>query len=325
MVRVMLVGVAVVLALLALSAVITAVGAWLIARAHPPTGKFVAVNGGRLHVVDLDGREQRPGDNLPVLLLLHGASGNLEEMRLALGERLRGQHRVILVDRPGHGWSERPADGASPARQAAMLNEMLDKLGIARAVIVAHSFAGSVATAMALDDPARVAGMVLLAPVSHPWPGGVAWYYTVAAAPMVGPLFAWTVALPVGLILARPVADVVFSPQTPPADYVARAGILLVLEPQNFLANARDVVGIRAFVTAQAPRYAGITAPTIVLHGTSDTVVSARVHARALVDAVPHAKLILLKGIGHMPHHVATDEVVAAIDEVMAQAGTISP
>jgi pimeloyl-ACP methyl ester carboxylesterase len=281
------------------------------------------VQGGRLHVVDLGGREHGADNDVP-LVLLHGASGNLEEMRLALGERLR-QRRLILVDRPGHGWSTRPADGASPARQAAMLSEMLGKLGIARAVVVAHSFAGAVATAMALDDPARVAGLVLLAPVSHPWPGGVAWYYTVAAMPLVGPLFARTVALPVGLLLMRPVVNVVFAPQAPPAGYVRRAAIAPILRPRNFLANARDVVGIRAFVTAQAPRYANIMAPTIILHGTEDTVVSARVHARHLAGVVPDAKLVLLDGIGHMPHHVATDQVAAAIDEVMAKAGTISP
>lgn len=316
--HVMLVGVAVVL-LLALSAVGSAIGAWLIARAHPPVGSFVAVDGGRLHVVDLDQRARRATDDIPVVLL-HGASGNLEEMRLALGETLARTHRVILVDRPGHGWSGRPADGASPARQAEMISEMLGRLGIARAVIVAHSFAGAVATAMALDDPARVAGLVLLAPVSHPWPGGIAWYYTVAALPLIGPLFARTVALPAGLILAQPVAAAVFAPQPVPEGYVARTGILLVLRPRNFLANARDVVGIRAFVTAQALRYAGITAPMVIMHGTADTVVSARVHARRLADAVPHAKLVLLDGIGHMLHHVAIGEVIRAIEEVIAQA-----
>jgi pimeloyl-ACP methyl ester carboxylesterase len=319
--RAMLIGAAVVLVLLALSAAATAVGAWLIARAHPPSGSFVEVEGGRLHVVDRDRRERRPADDLPILLL-HGASGNLEDMRLALGDRLARFHRVILVDRPGHGWSERPANGASPARQAAMVSEMLGRLGIARVVVVAHSFAGSVATAMALDDPARIAGLVLLAPVSHPWPGGIAWYYTIASAPMIGPLFAHTIVLPVGMLLMPSVIGVVFDPQKPPRDYAERAAITLVLRPRNFLANARDVVGIRAFVTMQAARYSAIKAPTIILHGTGDTVVAARVHARALADAVPHAQLMLLDGIGHMPHHVATDRVVAAIDAVMAQART---
>ena len=103
----------------------------MIERAHPPAGRFVEVSGGRLHIVDLDRRPQPAGD-APPLLLIHGASGNLEDMRLALGERLSARYRVILVDRPGHGWSDRTAepDAASPAHQAAMLSEMLDRLGI---------------------------------------------------------------------------------------------------------------------------------------------------------------------------------------------------
>ena len=197
--RMILIAAAIGLALLALAAAITLVGARMIERAHPPAGRFVDVRGGRLHVVDLD-RRPRPAGDAPPIVLIHGASGNLEDMRLALGERLSTRYRVILVDRPGHGWSDRsPApDAASPAHQAAMLSEMLDRLGIDRAIVVSHSWGGTVATALALDHPERVAGLVLLAPVSHPWPSGIAWYYHVAAAPLVGPLFAHTFALPVG-------------------------------------------------------------------------------------------------------------------------------
>ncbi len=64
--------------------------------------------------------ELGPPDGTPVVLL-HGASGNLHDMRIALGDRLAAHDRVILIDRPGHGWSDRPggAADARPARQAA--------------------------------------------------------------------------------------------------------------------------------------------------------------------------------------------------------------
>src|SRR5437667_2395355 len=121
--RMILIGIAVIAviaSLLALSAALTVAGTRWIERAHPATGKFIDVAGARLHVVELDGRKQPSPDDLPVVLL-HGASGNLEDMRLALGERLAARHRVILVDRPGHGWSERlGTDDMTPARQSAM-------------------------------------------------------------------------------------------------------------------------------------------------------------------------------------------------------------
>jgi len=308
-----------VLSLLAVLAGVSIVGARVIARAHPPAGRFVEVGGGRLHIVDIDERTQPSADDPPVVLL-HGASGNLEDMRLALADRLKPRHRVILIDRPGHGWSERSTDNASPGQQAAMVAEALERLDVGRAVVVAHSFAGSVATALALEDPGRVAGLVLLAPVLYPWSTGIAWYYSLAATPILGPLFAHTLAVPAGAVLIGPAVGTVFAPQDAPADYADRAAIALVLRPQTFLANARDVAGLHAFVTRQAPFYNRIKAPTVIITGDRDTVVSPNIHARALAAKLPNSKLVVLDGVGHMPHHVAPDRVAAAIDEVAEQA-----
>lgn len=314
--RMFVLGIVTVVALFVLAAAITVAGTRWIERAHPPAGRFVEVAGAHLHVVEVDRRENASPDDLPVLLI-HGASGNLEDMRLALGDRLAARHRVILVDRPGHGWSERSEDdGASPAQQAAMLSELLERLDIGRAIVVGHSFGGTVATAMALDDPFRVAGLVLLAPVAHPWPGGVAWYYRLAATSPFGPLFLHTLTLPLGLLLMGPTVNVVFAPQSPPPDYVARAAATLVLRPQEFLDNARDVVGLEEFVRTQVPRYTGIAMPVTIITGDRDDIVSPDRHARALAAEIPHSKLIVLEGVGHMPHHVATDRVIAAIEEV---------
>jgi len=302
-----------------LLAVITAAGVSSIERRHPPAGFFVDVKGGRLHVLNLSPLEG--AEDVP-LVLLHGASGNLEDMRLALGDALSRRHRVILVDRPGHGWSERSpdGDGASPARQAVMLREMLDYFGIRRAVIVGHSLAGVVATALALEEPSRVAGLVLIAPVLHAWPGGIAWYYALAAMPVVGPLFANTLALPTGLALLDPTIAEVFAPQTAPADYAHRGAIRLVLRPQNFIANARDVAGLHAFVTAQGQRYSALKMPITIITGDRDEIVSPRLHSLALAETLPHSKLIMLEGVGHMPHHVARDRVIEAIEDVVRQA-----
>jgi alpha-beta hydrolase superfamily lysophospholipase len=93
-------------------ATVSVVGAGLIERANPPDGRFIEVAGGRMHIVELGAADAPP------VVLLHGASDNLRDLRLALGERLAARYRVIVVDRPGHGWGDRP-DGrtdASPAR-----------------------------------------------------------------------------------------------------------------------------------------------------------------------------------------------------------------
>jgi len=303
-------------ALLGVASIATVLGARAIERAHPPSGRFVAVNGGRMHVLELGPSD---GDELPVVLL-HGASGNLEDMRLALGDKLALRRRVVLIDRPGHGWSERPGGDrdAAPARQAMLIAEVLDALKVKRAVLVSHSFAGSVATAFALAYPHRVAGLVLTAPVTHPWPGGIAWYYTLASRPVIGPLFAHTFALPAGILVLDSGSRGVFAPQPMPDSYVERAAIALVLRPAQFLANARDVYELKQFVSAQAPRYGEISAPTVIITGDRDDTVSRVIHSEALARTLPQAELIVLPGVGHMPHHVASDVVLGAIERVCA-------
>src|SRR3954452_7751338 len=90
-------------ALLAALMLATLVGCRLISGRHPPRGRFVETKAGRLHVVELDPLEDSGTERLP-LVLLHGGGANLEDLRLAIGERLRRRFRVILVDRPGSGW-----------------------------------------------------------------------------------------------------------------------------------------------------------------------------------------------------------------------------
>ena len=286
-----------------------------IEQAHRPAGRFVEVSGGRLHVVELG-----PATAAPVVLL-HGASGNLEDMRLALGDKLAERHRVILVDRPGHGWSERPGGSAdaSPARQAALIHEALQRIGVRRAVIVGHSWSGALATAYALAYPDAVSGLLLLAPVTHPWQGGVGWYNPILTTPIIGPLFARTLALPIGKLLTGPVVTSVFAPHKPPQDYAERTAVELVLRPAELIANAEDLIQLKAFVSAQAPNYGTIAAPVTIITGDIDYVVSLQVHAQAIAAVLPRGKLIVLPGVGHMVHHVAADAVVEAIARLVQQ------
>ena len=313
----LLVSVIALAAILVVGATITAIGVAQLEHLHRPAGRFVPVTGGRLHVVDL--APARPTD-APPIVLLHGASGNLEDQRITLGNALAARRRVILIDRPGHGYSDRPGgkSDASPDRQAALIVQALTRLGVGRAIILGHSWAGALAATIALDYPERVAGLVLIAPVTHPWPGGIFWYNKLATTPLIGPLFVHTCAFPLGsLLIDRAVANV-FEPQMPPAHYLRRAATRLVLRPKEFLANAHDVAVLKAFVTGQVPRYGTIAVPTVIIGGDRDATVRLESHARVAATLIPGAKLIVLNGIGHMPHHVSADAIVAAIDDLSA-------
>jgi pimeloyl-ACP methyl ester carboxylesterase len=306
----------VLLGTLALLAVATALGTLVIERMYPPQGRLVDVAGGRLHVVEL-GPPDAAG---PPLVLLHGASSNLGAMRFPLGERLAQRHRVLLIDRPGHGFSRRDRlDDGTPAAQAAMIADGLRRLGVEQALVVAHSWAGSVGNALALDHPNQVAGLALLAPVTHPWQGGVAWYHELAVRPVIGPLFARTLALPLGLLLMKPGTAAAFLPQAAPVDYVESTAVPLLLRPLQFLANAADMVALKPAVTAMAPRYGTIRAPVAVLSGDADVTVPPTVHARQFVAAVPAATLTLLPGVGHMVQNADPARVEATIEALLAE------
>ncbi len=293
------------------------IGARAIEQRFPPAGHFVEVAGGRLHVLDIGPRDSA----LPPVVLIHGASGNLNEMRRALGDRLAATRRVVMIDRPGNGWSERVGgpQAATPARQAAIVTDVLNKLALEKPVLVAHSMAGALATSLALDFPEAVSGLVLISPVTHPWPGGISWYYTAASLPVIGPLFAHTVALPGGLLGLKGGIASVFAPHPVPDDYEDRAAIPLVLRPQVFADNARDVAALYDHVVARQSRYGEIRLPVSIIAGDVDTVVSTEIHARAFARAVPQTHLTVLPQTGHAPHHVAPDVVIAGIERVSAR------
>jgi pimeloyl-ACP methyl ester carboxylesterase len=301
-----------------LLALATQIGVFFLERIFPNQGKPVAVDGAVLNVVDLGLRRSAT----PHILLLHGASSNLGAMRQPLGDLLAKNHRVILIDRPGHGYSSREREtDSTPAIQSRMVAQALDKLGAGPVIVVAHSWAGALGTRMALDDPSRVAGLVLLAPVTHPWRGGVGWYNRAVTTPVVGPLLAYTITLPLGLFLTGPGARGVFAPQKMPKDFVTSTATPLLLRPREFLANARDLVTLKQTVIEQAPRYAEIKMPVTIIAGDVDKTVSTNIHARPFAATVAGTKLIVLPGMGHMVQNAVPDLVVSEIEAMIERIG----
>ena len=295
---------------------VLALGTWggviALQRIYPPQGAMIEVLGATLNVVDIGPRGGHP------VVLIHGASSNLEAMRKPLGERLAEKYRVILIDRPGHGWSSRARnEDSTPQAQGRMIEEALAKLDVGRAILVVHSWAGALGARMALDFPGRIAGLVMLAPVAYPWRGGVGWYNELVAMPVIGPLLAYTITLPLGLLLAAPGARNVFLPQIMPDDFVRESATPLLLRPREFLANARDLVTLKAAVAEQAPRYGEIEVPTVVISGDVDKTVSTSIHSRPFACAVSGAKLIVLEGVGHMIQNAAPEVIVREIDAMI--------
>jgi pimeloyl-ACP methyl ester carboxylesterase len=306
----------IVVAALAIGALVTQAGVFALQRAYPARGRMIEVAGATLNVVDIGPRDT-PG---PPVVMIHGASSNLEVMRQPLGEMLASNHRVILIDRPGHGWSTRARqEDSTPAIQGRMIDEALEKLGVGPVILVVHSWSGALGARMALDYPKRVGGLVMLAPVAYPWRGGIGWYTKLVAIPVIGPLLAYTITLPLGYFLAAPGVRGVFLPQVMPDGFVGNTATALLLRPREFLANARDVVTLKAAVEQQAPRYGDIRVPTVVISGEIDKTVTTNIHSRPFAKAVPNAKLIVLPDVGHMVQNAVPELVISEIEAMIGE------
>jgi pimeloyl-ACP methyl ester carboxylesterase len=293
----------------------TRVGAWLIERRNPPVGQFATVNQTRMHYVHV---APPAAPDLPPLVFIHGASGNLKDQMLPIRRLLEGRAEMLFLDRPGHGWSERgPGLNEDPHGQAATIAALMDHVGIGRAIIVGHSFGGAVTATFALDFPARTRGLLFLAAATHPWPGGAtSWYYAVTRRPLIGRVFANTVAWLGGVSRMAAATRCVFSPNPVPERYAEDASIPLVLRPSAFRWNAIDVEGLFRHATRLAPRYPEIAAPTVVISGNRDTVVYEEIHSVGLARDIPGAELVWVDNLGHKPDWIATDLAMAALEKL---------
>ena len=234
------------------------------------------------------------------------------DMAVALGARLALEgYRVLCIDRPGDGWSDRVAGTARA--QAEKIRQVVEQLGARDAIVVAQSLAAITALAMAVNSPAFVRGLVLISPVTNPWDGRVSWYYPVCASPVVGTVLRWTVVPPLGFLFLNMGIASVFAPSPAPPGFASATRIPLVFRPLNFLYNAQDVVRALAAVKELSPLYGGIRAPTEIFVGECDTIVRPEIHGEVCARAIPGARLTKLKNVGHALHHVVPDRIVERI------------
>ena len=146
-------------------------GAWLLSkrlqklaeRAVPPAGRFADTQYARLHYIE----RGTARDDAPSVVMLHGLAGQLHHFAYALVDDLARDVHVIAVDRPGSGYStRRPGRAITLLEQAAAVDELLQQLGVRRAVLVGHSLGGALSLTIALQHRSRVAALALIAPLT---------------------------------------------------------------------------------------------------------------------------------------------------------------
>lgn len=290
-------------------------------RDNPPAAEFIEIDGVPVHY--------RIKGSGPDLVLIHGASGNMNDFTMGFSDRLTDRYRVILFDRPGLGWTGRlPGYGGpwnnaeeTPLEQADLLQRAADEIGVTNPIVLGHSFGGIVALAWGLKRPEDTAALVLVGAVAEPWPGELGWTYTVNGSTLGGALFVplITAFVPQGYIASS--IESIFAPQEAPEGYADHIGVGLTLRRESTRANAQQVNALRPHVVEMQKRYGTLNMPIEAVHGDADTIVPLKVHAEVLMGDVPNGNLTVLPGQGHMPQHTAPQEVIDAIDRAATRAG----
>ena len=282
--------------------------------AFPPQGQFVQVGGHRVHALTM-------GEG-PDVVLIHGASGNIRDMTHSLAPRLARHYRVTIFDRPGLGYTDRiNTTGATIRQQAELLSGAARQLGLEAPIVVGHSYGGAVALAWAVHEPRYISALVPLSSPAQPWTSPLSTYYKVLSHPLLGPLvIPFLTAFVHDERVEREVASI-FEPNTVPEGYTGHIGAGLTLRRGTLRANALQRANLLPEIRELHHQYDRIQVPVEIVHGTADTIVGLPIHAEPLQARVPTANLTRLTGIGHMPHHVAQNAVVAAIDRAAQRAG----
>lgn len=267
-----------------------------------PGSEFVTVNGVRVHL-----RDSAPADTggRPVLLMLHGFGGSLHSFE-AWAAALAASHRVIRIDLPGAGLTGADRSGDySDERGIELLAALLTQRGVARATVLGHSMGGRLAWRFAAAEPARVDRLVLVAPDGFASPG-----FEYGKAPEVGRLVQlMTVALPKA-VLRMSLKPAYAEPDRVMTDAVVTRYHDLMLAP-----------GVRPAIIARMqqlnllppePLLRTIAAPTLLLWGDQDQMIPLA-NAQDYLKALPDARLVVLPGVGHVPHEEAAAAGLAAL------------
>jgi len=235
----------------------------------PQAGQVQPVPGGAIHFVDLGPRDA------PVVVLIHGLSGQLQHFTYGVTDLLTDEFRVIALDRPGCGYSTRDSDDlAALPEQARMIWALLDALGVERPVLAGHSLGGAVALAMAMERAAQTAALALICPLTHRQTGEIeAFKGLEVASPLLRRVIGHTLAVPMAQRTAAEVLEQVFRPEPCPEDFLVRAGGALGLRPRAYIAASADYVAANATISAQQARYAAeLKTPGGVLFGAEDNL-----------------------------------------------------
>jgi len=246
----------------------------------------------------------------PAVLLLHGLGHSTHGWRKVVEPLAAAGYRVMAVDLPGFGWSDKPG-GYSLEGYVEFVRDWFDLHCIERATVIGNSMGGAITAAVAGLMPERVSAAVLVDP------GGfgrdVSWALRLAGLRVVRSalnlrLTPWRVRRALRFVYA----DTALIED----DEVER--IIEISElpgsREAFVEIAHKVIGLRGLRPGlglgDIPH--DITAPTLIVWGRQDRIIPLS-HAQLAQQAIPDAELVVFDHCGHCPQLEVPEQFSAAV------------
>jgi pimeloyl-ACP methyl ester carboxylesterase len=280
-------------------------------RDNPPQGRFIDVDGVRLHYVER-------GSGRPVVLF-HGNVTMIQDFESSgLIDLAAANYRVIVFDRPGFGHSLRPRNVVwTPPAQADLFRKALGRLDVERAIVLGHSWGASVAVALAVRHPSFVEAVVLASGYYFPTARADAAISSVPAIPGLGDIFSYTVSPIITRLMWPATLRKLFGPRSVPGKF-ASFPVEMAVRPSQIRATAAEAALMVPAAFAASKTYSKLEMPAIIVAGEGDRLVDIEQSAR-LHNEVKPSTFRRISGVGHMVQQSATSDLMAAIDEAAAE------
>ncbi|TXN17309.1 alpha/beta hydrolase [Methylobacterium sp. WL122] len=299
-------------AALAASALYTAAKTRDAEHETPPIGAFLTVDGVRLHYV-----ERGRG---PALVLIHGNGMMIQDFLVSgIVDDLAKRYRVIIIDRPGYGYSDRPRGLWTPRAHATLFQQALQQLGVSQAVVLGHSWGALVAVALALQAPQLVGSLVLASGYYYPTLRADVLLTSPVAIPGIGDVMRHTVSPVLGRLMQPALIKAMFAPADVTERFEREFPKAMMLRPLQLRASAEDAALMTPVTVELRKHYRELTLPVVIIVGGDDQVADVGRQSKRLHSELPNSELVVVPGMGHMIQHLAPREVVAAIDRAAEQ------
>lgn len=296
---------------LAASAILNRVLAKKAERRNPPTGRFITVDGVRLHYLER-------GTGSP-LVLLHGNGSMIQDFESSgLVDLAAKTYRVIAFDRPGFGYSDRPRSTVwTPEAQADLIKAALMQLGVSQPLVLGHSWGTLVAVALALKYPRNIQALILASGYYYPTVRADVLILSPPALPLIGDVLSHTISPILGRLLWPLLLRKIFGPSPVPKKF---AGFPeeMAMRPSQIRAAAAETALMIPAAYGFREAYRHLKMPVAIVAGGEDRVSEAQQSAELHRD-ITQSTLRCIPNTGHMVHQTATAEVMSAIDMVTSQ------